>query len=79
MIGRTARRAGAAAVFALAGAAWLPPTASAQPFDGCPSAEILAAFDGFGRSGRMPIALGRWLGDLRVFGCCLRALLHSER
>jgi metallo-beta-lactamase class B len=63
MIGRTARRAGAAAVFALAGAAWLPPTASAQPFDGCPSAEILAAFDGFGRSGRMPIALGRWLGD----------------
>lgn len=62
MIGRTTRYAGAAATLALA-CATAPGIASAQPFDGCRSAEIVAAFEGFGRSGRMPIALGRWLGD----------------
>lgn len=36
----------------------------AQPFDGCRSAPISAAFDDFGKSGRMPPALGRWLNDL---------------
>lgn len=35
----------------------------AQPFDGCPSAAIGTAFDDFGKTGRMPPALGRWLGD----------------
>ena len=38
--------------------------AHAQPFVGCPSAPISAAFDDFGKSGRMPPALGRWLNDL---------------
>ena len=37
--------------------------AQAQPFDGCPSAAIGAAFEGFGKTGRMPPALGRWLAD----------------
>ena len=37
--------------------------ASAQPFVGCPSAAIAAAFDGFGPSGHMPPALRRWVND----------------
>src|SRR5450432_3391499 len=37
--------------------------AEAQPFDGCPSAPIGAAFVDFGKTGSMPPALGRWLGD----------------
>ena len=37
--------------------------AHGQPFDGCPSAAIGAAFEDFGKTGRMPPALGRWLGD----------------
>ena len=36
---------------------------SAQPIDGCPSKEIIARFDDFGRTGKMPPELGRWLGD----------------
>ncbi len=38
--------------------------AQAQPFDGCPSAPIAAAFDDFGKIGRMPPTLGRWRNDL---------------
>jgi metallo-beta-lactamase class B len=38
--------------------------ARAQPFDGCPSAPIGAAFADFGKTGRMPPALGRWLNDV---------------
>lgn len=38
--------------------------AHAQPFDGCPTPAIGAAFDDFGKSGRMPPALGRWLNDV---------------
>jgi metallo-beta-lactamase class B len=37
--------------------------ARAQPFAGCPSPAIGAAFEDFGKTGRMPSALGRWLGD----------------
>jgi metallo-beta-lactamase class B len=37
--------------------------AHAQPFDGCPSAAIGTAFEDFGKTGRMPPALGRWLND----------------
>ena len=37
--------------------------AAAQPFDGCPSDAILERFESFGRSGRMPMELGRWLSD----------------
>ncbi|HSC65172.1 MAG TPA: MBL fold metallo-hydrolase [Caldimonas sp.] len=37
--------------------------AQAQPFDGCPSTAIVAAFEDFGKTGRMPPTLGRWLGD----------------
>ena len=37
--------------------------AHAQPFDGCPTPAISAAFEDFGKTGRMPPALGRWLGD----------------
>ena len=36
---------------------------AAQPFEGCPSEQILARFEDFGRTGKMPPDLGRWLGD----------------
>lgn len=39
-------------------------TVSAQPFVGCTSPAIAAAFDDFGKTGRMPQPLGRWLNDL---------------
>ena len=54
--------------FALAGllaAASINP-AAAQPaplFEGCPSQPILARFEDFGRTGKMPPDLGRWLSD----------------
>ena len=35
----------------------------AQPFEGCPSKEIMARFEDFGRTGKMPPDLGRWLSD----------------
>jgi metallo-beta-lactamase class B len=38
--------------------------AHAQPFDGCPSRAMSEAFLDFGRTGRMPPALGRWLDDV---------------
>ncbi|WP_291614755.1 MBL fold metallo-hydrolase [Bradyrhizobium sp.] len=37
--------------------------AVAQPFEGCPSKEILARFEEFGRTGKMPPDLGAWLGN----------------
>lgn len=37
--------------------------ANAQLLDGCPSKEILARFEEFGRTGRMLPDLGRWLVD----------------
>ncbi|MCY0093731.1 MBL fold metallo-hydrolase [Hoeflea ulvae] len=41
-----------------------PFQASAQPlFDGCPSGPILERFTDFGRSGKMPPDLGKWLND----------------
>ena len=40
--------------------------AGAQPFDGCPSQPILDRFEEFGRTGKMPPALGRWLGDRKA-------------
>ena len=39
-------------------------SAQAQPFEGCPSAPIGAAFDDFGKTGKMPPALGAWLNDV---------------
>lgn len=37
--------------------------AQAQPSPGCHSKEISAAFEDFGRTGRMPPELGKWLSD----------------
>ena len=37
--------------------------ALAQPFEGCSSKEILARFEEFGRSGKMPPEMGAWLGN----------------
>jgi len=37
--------------------------AVAQEIDGCASGPILAGFEEFGKTGRMPPALGKWLGD----------------
>jgi metallo-beta-lactamase class B len=59
---RTRLAVTAAAWSACALAAGASP-ALAQPFDGCPSAPILERFESFGRSGRMPMELGRWLND----------------
>lgn len=44
-----------------------PWVAQAQPIEGCPSSSSLAArFDGFGRTGKMPPALGQWIGDAKA-------------
>ena len=40
-----------------------PGAATAQPFVGCPSRDITARFEDFGRTGNMPPDLGRWLMD----------------
>jgi|SRR5581483_8951469 len=37
--------------------------ALAQPFEGCPSKEILAQFEEFGRTKKMPPELGAWLNN----------------
>jgi metallo-beta-lactamase class B len=37
--------------------------AMAQPFQGCPSKDILARFEEFGRTGKMPPEIGAWLGN----------------
>lgn len=37
--------------------------ALAQPFDGCPSKEMLVRFEEFGRTGKMPADMGAWLGN----------------
>lgn len=42
------------------------PNASAQSLDGCPSAPILQRFEEFGRTGKMPPDLGRWLNDKKA-------------
>lgn len=41
----------------------LASSATAQPFEGCPSKEILARFEEFGRTGKMPPDMGAWLGN----------------
>ena len=38
----------------------------AQPFDGCPSGPILERFVEFGRTGKMPPDLGKWLNDVQA-------------
>ena len=38
-------------------------SAPAEPIAGCPSETILSQFEDFGRSGKMPPELGRWLSD----------------
>ena len=38
-------------------------SASAELFDGCPSSPILGRFIEFGKSGKMPKDLGKWLGS----------------
>ncbi len=41
----------------------LAASATAQPFEGCPSNEIRAKFEEFGRTGKMPPDMGAWLRD----------------
>ena len=50
---------------ALLAAVMINPLAAqpAQLFEGCPSQPILARFEDFGRTGKMPPDLGRWLSD----------------
>lgn len=52
----------AAAAATLAGGALTAP-ASAQTLQGCASAPVAERFETFGRTGRMPPELARWLGD----------------
>lgn len=56
------RFAGSSALAALLAAASINAVA-AQPFEGCPSQPIMARFEDFGRTGKMPPDLGRWLSD----------------
>jgi metallo-beta-lactamase class B len=60
---RRVRQAFAAVAWSACALAAGASPALAQPFDGCPSAPILERFESFGRSGRMPMELGRWLND----------------
>lgn len=46
---------------ALLGAAIAGPASAEALFDGCPSDEIRERFSEFGRTGRMPADLGKWL------------------
>src|SRR5437899_3170639 len=48
----------------LLSAIFCSPTQAAA-FDGCPSAQISQGFGEFGRTGKMPEELGRWLADPR--------------
>jgi metallo-beta-lactamase class B len=48
-------------VMSLAGILATP--AMAEPFNGCPSKEILAQFEEFGRTKKMPPELGAWLSN----------------
>lgn len=50
-------------LLALALSAPWPDPARAEPIVGCPSETILSQFEDFGRSGKMPPELGRWLSD----------------
>jgi metallo-beta-lactamase class B len=61
----SSKLAGSFALTALLAAAMINPLAAqpAQPFEGCPSQPILARFEDFGRTGKMPPDLGRWLSD----------------
>lgn len=43
--------------------ALMPNTATTAPLTGCPSAKIDTLFNDFGRTGKMPPELGRWLSD----------------
>lgn len=54
------KAAGVAAPLALATLFTITP-ASAELFDGCPSSPILGRFIEFGKSGKMPKDLGKWL------------------
>lgn len=47
----------------LAGALSVATSAIAEPIEGCPSKDILARFEDFGRTGKMPPDLGAWLGN----------------
>lgn len=47
-------------VTVMCGNTWAQDTSS---LEGCPSGPILSRFEDFGRTGRMPPDLGRWLGD----------------
>ena len=51
-------------IAALLGPAGAATAQTASAFDGCPaSSEIAARFDDFGKTGKMPPDLGRWLSD----------------
>ncbi|MEJ8473285.1 MBL fold metallo-hydrolase [Roseibium algae] len=50
-------------VSALGGASLAGASVQAQPFDGCPSSPIMEKFADFGRTGKMPPELGKWLND----------------
>lgn len=64
--GRRSRRFGMSVIGCCLLGAALPGSAMAQPFEGCPSKDILARFEEFGRTGKMPPDMGAWLGDPRA-------------
>jgi hypothetical protein len=57
---------GALAIGILACGAMLAAPANAQPLEGCPSKEILARFEDFGRTGKMPPDMARGLAIPRL-------------
>ncbi|WP_417418880.1 MBL fold metallo-hydrolase [Hoeflea sp.] len=55
--------AGATLISCLAGMTAVPAASAQSLFDGCPSDAILERFVDFGRTGKMPQDLGKWLND----------------
>ena len=51
--------------------------APAEPIAGCPSETILSQFEDFGRSGKMPLELGRWLSDPKARRATADAALNT--
>lgn len=62
---KTMKWAGLATSAVLA-AAIAGPVAAQTAYDGCPSGPILSGFEAFGRTGKMPPALGKWLGNVEA-------------
>ncbi|WP_257168058.1 MBL fold metallo-hydrolase [Bradyrhizobium sp. SRS-191] len=63
VFGRSLRNLAALTAGCLMLGAALAEPATAEPFEGCPSNDIRARFEEFGRTGKMPPDMGAWLSN----------------